>query len=77
MLPLTRTSSGDLGVKTVGATGGGAVNIQVNVNNHGEPLEQSEPAQVRFDGQKYIAEVHIDKMINSRSYRQANRQAMR
>ena len=77
VLPLTRTSSGDLGVKTVGATGGGDVSIQVNVINNGEPVEQAEPAQVRFDGQKYIAEVHIDKMINSRSYRQANRQAMR
>lgn len=76
VLPLTRTSSGDLGVKTVGARGGD-LNIEVNVINNGEPVEQSQPADIRFDGQKYIAEVHIDKMINSRAYRQANRQAIR
>jgi tape measure domain-containing protein len=58
-------------------SGGGNVSVQVNVINNGEPLEQSAPAQVRFDGSKYIADVHIDRMMNNRSYRQANRQAMR
>jgi tape measure domain-containing protein len=58
-------------------SGAGNVNIQVNVINNGEAVEQSEPAQVRFDGGKYIADVHIDRMMNNRSYRQANRQAMR
>jgi len=57
--------------------GRGDVSIQVNViNESGEPL-RAEQGQVRFDGQQYIADVHIDKMINSRGYRQANRQAMR
>lgn len=62
--------------ETVYAKGSGP-SIQVNViNESNEPL-QADQGQVRFDGQKYITEVHIDKMINSRSYRQANRQAMR
>jgi len=57
--------------------GGGDVSIQVNVINNGEPMEQAAPADVRFDGKKYIADVHLDRLMNSRAYRQSNRQAMR
>lgn len=77
VLPLTRTSSGDLGVKAVGSSATAPVNFQVIVNNESDVPLTAEQTDMRFDGQKYIAEVHIDKMINSRSYRQANRQAMR
>jgi len=54
-----------------------APSIQVNVINETGEQMTARQGSIRFDGQKYVAEVHIDKMINSRSYRQANRQAMR
>lgn len=57
--------------------GGGGVSVQVNViNESGIPLS-AEAGDVRFDGERYVADVHIDRLINNRSYRQANRQAFR
>ena len=69
--------TGNKSGQVIPAGGAGNVSIQVNVINNGEPMEQAAPADVRFDGSKYIADVHIDRMINNRSYRQANKQAMR
>ena len=56
--------------------GSNEVSIQVNIiNESGEQLT-ADQGEVQFDGQKYITEIHIDKMINSRSYRQMNKQAV-
>ena len=63
VIPLTRTKSGDLGVKAVGgSSGGGAPNIQINlINNTGEDTEAKQGA-VEWDGEKWVIGIILDAL---------------
>jgi len=52
---------------------GQGINLEVDViNETGVPME-GEEGQTRFDGEKYVTDIHLTKLMTSRSYRQANR----
>jgi hypothetical protein len=59
VLPLKRTSSGDLGVQVAGGAGGGG-NVKVEIiNPPGQQLKATD-TKVRFNGQEMVVSVWLD-----------------
>ena len=52
---------------------GMGVNMDVNVINESGVSLKAEPGETRFDGSKYVTDIHLTKLMVSRSYRQAHR----
>lgn len=66
VLPLTRTRSGDLGVKTQGA----GTNIEINmINQSGQALEATQRGGRQESG-KYIIDVVVKELQRGRALRQ-------
>lgn len=63
VLPLSRTSGGDLGVAAMG-NGGGEIHVEVNViNESGEPLEASEQGTRRGPNGEAIVDVMVKSSL--------------
>ena len=62
IMPLTRTRSGDLGVKTTGAS---APAVKIEVNNHGMP-QSYEQKDMRFDGDAWVISVVAKDMMTDK-----------
>ena len=69
VMPLVRTKTGDLGVKTVG-TGS---NIEINmINQSGHPLQATQSGRRQEQG-KYIIDVIVKELQRGRTLRQTIR----
>ena len=69
ILPLTRTSSGDLGVKAQGGNVG-AVSIRVELDNQSSQPAQATSSSTRFDGESFIVSVVLRDLNNNGPIRQ-------
>lgn len=68
VLPLSRTSSGELGVRSTGKKSS-EVNMEVKViNESGVPVE-GQAGEIKFDGAKYVINVHLKKLREDPNYR--------
>lgn len=81
IMPLARDSSGSLGVRVIGGTGGtkqtGGVNVEINmINQSGQQLE-AEAGAPRFDGERVILDVVVSAMSRPGPFRESMRGAMR
>ncbi len=56
IMPLTRTSSGKLGVEATG-TNQSELNVEVNVINQGSQQQDAKVSNTTFDGKKYVIDV--------------------
>jgi len=57
IMPLTRDSNGNLGVRSSGA-GQSPVQVEVNITNNGQPV-QADQTSTRMDGQKVIVDMVV------------------
>ena len=69
ILPLTRTSSGDLGVKAQGGNVG-AVSIRVELDNQSSQPAQATSSSTRFDGESFVVSVVLRDLNNNGPIRQ-------
>ena len=74
IMPLTRTKSGDLGVRTTGE-GSSAPNIKFEVHNHGLP-QTYEQKDIRFNGEAWVCSVIAKDMVTDQ-YGTATRMGLR
>jgi len=66
IMPLTRMSSGNLGVETNGGSGGSAPNVEINITNNGENVKATQDKEPKFDGEKWVIGIVLDHTSNNK-----------
>ena len=66
IMPLTRMSSGNLGVETSGGSGGSAPNVAINITNNGSNVEATQDKEPKWDGEKWVIGIVLDHAVNNK-----------